>query len=399
MSTKSPTPPRPDTILYTSSALCDSNNTNNNNDIQSINDNEHAIYHLERQLFLRAALQLLDEKEMNNNNANNVDISKHNNTNSNNNTNNNTHLFRGDVLRFGRLKKANRRNAISSMAPRVWKNKIVEIKYGVFYYEDECIITSKINDNNNENICRKSIILSPNTTSCREVKTKGVYENCIFKLETIGGAKRTFLASTPEDRDAWMKAIFTAMPVIPSIRNMTFASTATMVPPTINKRLNSLINFKGNKRESGRLAFKHIGDSPDLLSLTSTTSLPGPAATYARDITHFCTEQARIVAAENADDYRKAVLALRELNTTIKVPVFFVKVCILLYYTVDTHIYYRYTCILYVCIYYAYTYTLNTHIFYFHIYYTSCLYCHFSFVYYIILMVIILTLLEYPCAY
>ena len=393
MSTKSPTPPRPDTILYTSSALFDSNTTTNN-DIQSINDNEHAIYHLERQLFLRAALQLLDEKEMNNNNANNVDISKHNTTNNNNNnTNNITHLFRGDVLRFGRLKKANRRNAISSMAPRVWKNKIVEIKYGVFYYEDECNITTnnRITDNNNDNICRKSIILSPNTTSCREVKTKGVYENCIFKLETIGGAKRTFLASTPEDRDAWMKAIFTAMPVIPSIRNMTFASTATMVPPTINKRLNSLINFKGNKRESGRLAFKHIGDSPDLLTLTSTTSLPGPAATYAHDITHFCTEQARIVAAENADDYRKAVLALRELNTTIKVPVFFVKVCIIIPYFTDvftTHI--LYTCILYIHLYYVYTYTILPH-------YTIRAVLHI--LYYLILMVIILTLLEYPCAY
>jgi hypothetical protein len=267
-----------------------------------VEDRENIIQ-VERQMFLKAALQLLDERDQS------LSI-----------TPNSGRTFRSDVIRCGRLKKANRRNALTSMAPRVWKNKIVEIKYGIFYYEDECISKADLV----ENIWRKSIVLSAHSTTCREVKVKGVHEGCIFQLSTAGGAKRTFLASTPADCEAWMKAIFTAMPAILSARP-SWNQLSSPDKNDVKKRTKSFTFFK-RQTSKGKGSGKDDGGSMDALMISSLTSLPGPAAKYAQDIVYFCTEQSKMANAEKSDEFRKAILNLRESNARIRIPVFFVKV-------------------------------------------------------------------------
>jgi hypothetical protein len=220
------------------------------------------------------------------------------------------------------------------MAPRVWKSKVVEIKYGIFYYEDETISKSDFIDN----VWRKSIPLSASTTTCREVKVKGANANCIFQLSTTGGSKRTFLASSQVDRDAWIQAIHTAMSYSPNqasahtplLSPITtgVAAVAAAVEKTLDKK-GSFSLFKGPKQRSravGDSAWLTLPEASDLLALHSTSSLPGPAAKFAQDVAAYCAEQAKFTAAATAEDFQLAVHSLRDQRLSIRVPVFFVKV-------------------------------------------------------------------------
>lgn len=292
------------------------------------------IYLIERQLFLRAALQLLDERDS---------LLQNGASSSHNASSSSRTAFRSDVIRFGRLKKANKRNALSSMAPRVWKSKVVEIKYGIFYYEDEAISKSDFIDN----VWRKSIPLSASTTTCREVKGKGANANCIFQLSTTGGSKRTFLASSQTDRDAWIQAIYTAMSSCPSQASSTpVAAVAASVEKSLDKK-GSFSLFKGATKQRiraiGDSAWLTLPEATDLLALQSTSSLPGPAAKFAQDVTAYCAEQTKFTAAATAEDFQQAVHNLRDQRLSIRVPVFFVKVsfmpikvhCNCLYNSVD----------------------------------------------------------------
>ena len=274
-------------------------------------EKQRAIYLVERQLFLRAALQLLDERE----NGTTFNAS---NTIGDNST---KYSFRSDVIRFGKLKKANRRNALTTFSPLVWKSKVVEIKYGVFYYEDEVVSKNDFV----ENVWRKSIILSPHSTSCREVKVQGTHANCVFRLQTEGGVKRTFLASSPSDRDAWMKAIYTAMPNILSPRTLTLNNSNDKA---LGKKKNSFKLFK-TKEQKNNIDSISKEEGFNLLMSSSQTSLPGPAAKYSNDILFFCKEQEKFMLASSEEEYKNVVYSLREINATLHIPVFFVKVNLL----------------------------------------------------------------------
>lgn len=299
---------------------------------KSVNPDEN-IFLVERQLFLRAALQLLDERE--NLISNELANSSANRT-----------PFRSEVIRVGLLGKANRRNALTSVAPRVWKNKVVEIKYGMFYYEDECFSkTDQI-----ENVWRKSIPLAYNFTTCREVVVKGTHEDCIFQLATTGGVKRTFLASNPEDRDAWMKAIYVAMAHsflhrnpswgtaafggVLGGSNLTSGNTTTaslglsvIDNKVIDKKKSFVDIFTGGRRAvADNLAWLQNPESMALLMVTSQTSFPGPAAKYAQEVSQFCTEQAKFAASTTPEEFLQTVQVMRDNNIAVRVPVFFVKV-------------------------------------------------------------------------
>jgi hypothetical protein len=168
-------------------------------------------------------------------------------------------------------------------------------------------------------------MLSAHSTTCKEVRVKGVHENCVFQLSAEGGAKRTFLASTPQDRDAWMKAIFTAMILIPSSVSETGDSTA----PSEGKRT-SFNFFKGRNPKVNQQSHNKSSESLELLLYSSPSSLPGPAAKYAQDISVFCLEQSRFAMTESADGFKNLLMSLRESCTSIRIPVFFVKVIIII---------------------------------------------------------------------
>lgn len=130
----------------------------------------------EHRMFCRATLSLIAQVEADTNNPN--------------------------VIRMGRLKKASRR------IKGLWKQKSVEIRRGVFSYYDE------VNGKSSSRVTRKDIPLRGSLCVCRAVKMRSVISSssgAMFELRMEGGGRRLWMATSREDRAAWVEAIRHAM--------------------------------------------------------------------------------------------------------------------------------------------------------------------------------------------
>ncbi|EJK74081.1 hypothetical protein THAOC_04263 [Thalassiosira oceanica] len=105
-----------------------------------------------------------------------------------------------DVIRMGRLKKSSRR-----IIKGRWKQKFVEIRRGMFSYYEEGKSGSRIT--------RKDIPLSGSLCS---VIPSSSSSGVVFELRVKGGGKRLWMATSREDRAAWVEAIRRAMAGPPS---------------------------------------------------------------------------------------------------------------------------------------------------------------------------------------
>lgn len=126
----------------------------------------------EREIFLRSALELLDER------------------------NKKSHEFRETIYRIGILRKAARHGS-------KWKPKLVEIEHGSFSYYDQGY------DKKTES--KKKIQLSSEKCQCRPLKLRCENGDCVFELSVVGGTRRIWQANSSSDRDAWIQAINVAM--------------------------------------------------------------------------------------------------------------------------------------------------------------------------------------------
>ncbi|KAL7571738.1 hypothetical protein ACA910_002837 [Epithemia clementina (nom. ined.)] len=134
---------------------------------------------MEHQIFLRAALTLLKERDLRAPTLGMMDPM---------------------VLKSGPLKKA------SHLMNGVWKVKYVEIRRGSFTYYENAI--------NDGEILRKNIPLQAHNCSCRAVRLhkkalKFTPRGAILELEAAG-TKRLWLATSREERQNWLNAIHTA---------------------------------------------------------------------------------------------------------------------------------------------------------------------------------------------
>jgi hypothetical protein len=183
-----------------------------------------AIVSREREMFLRAALQLLDQRESGGVGGNREGGADAVST-----------ARRGampksdtnDTIRVGMLKKYTMGSFVKGTASLSyhWVNKYIELRHGAFTYseQDQSMLYNLIGANFN-----KSIKLTVDTCYCRPVTLSEADEgdrgslaaadqdsadldDCVFEISLKGGAQRLWLADSRRDRDAWVRSVNTAM--------------------------------------------------------------------------------------------------------------------------------------------------------------------------------------------
>lgn len=146
---------------------------------------------MEHRIFLNAALNLLNEKDSTA-----------------------TELGMRDpiILKAGSLKKA------SQVMNGVWKVKYVEVRRGMFSYYEKNTVSSTDDDRQGELLLRKNIPLEASICTCRAVKLHQKALNfspggAIFELASSNSStiRRLWMATSREERQAWIQAINNAM--------------------------------------------------------------------------------------------------------------------------------------------------------------------------------------------
>lgn len=133
----------------------------------------------EREIFLRAALQLLDHRE------HQTAPKKHSNK---RNVNDSNEEDMADVIRCGSIRKLHRYSSISI----TWKKKFAELRHGLFSYENESKKWfSKSGRTSNRK--KKAIVLSSQFCKCKPVLWKGIYARCVFEITTTGSHTSLFV--------------------------------------------------------------------------------------------------------------------------------------------------------------------------------------------------------------
>ena len=174
--------------------------TSENNDPYLQNPEAQAMTRnlaMEHRIFLRAILDLLAERDQ--------------------------HAICGLIhdprtIKIGSLKKASRR------IKGLWKTKYVEIRKGLFSYFDDRGKRRRGPDEPADKLggdrlsLRKDIPLRSSSCTCRAVKICSINirpirfgNGAVFELRIQGGSRRLWMASTRDDRRAWIQAIHNAM--------------------------------------------------------------------------------------------------------------------------------------------------------------------------------------------
>ena len=271
----------------------------------------------EKTIFLRAALQLLDEE-------NNAALAKYKMPPCEDNHEklraiyNTADFFRGkgkmsvsqgiadrvpreDNIRFGWLKKASKGGTFASVSS-VWKAKFVELRHGYFCYEDDFSGTRKG--------ATKNIPLSMDLCYCQVIKMREKDGDCVFELSMRGGSRRIWQAASIRDRDAWIHAINMAMAKSPQ----------RFLEPSRDSLTNASKNSMRTLLEQSVCTVRNHS------SFSSPTSSDGAAAPYAAEISRYCAIMHVIKSVECVESYRRIIDQLRGVELSLTVPVFFVKV-------------------------------------------------------------------------
>jgi len=139
---------------------------------------------IERKIYLRAALKLLDQRDQSM-------IEKQANRRQRDGST-------SDIIKYGTLKKSS-----GGAVARVWKEKYVELRHGSFSYEDY----SGWGDTYN---C-KTIKLVVKKVKCHTIKSGPMMGRFVFGISDIEGQKRFWMADSAEEMQSWVNAIKTAM--------------------------------------------------------------------------------------------------------------------------------------------------------------------------------------------
>ncbi len=180
-----------------------------------------AVVSREREMFLRAALQLLDQRESGSGDnevlsgeTRRPKVKPHEGDNEN------------DTIRIGPLKKYSKGSLLKGTGGLAyhWIDKYIELRHGSFAYyeEDHSSLFELISGASNS----KVIKLSVDTCYCKPVKLSDKddqpphafvqedsadLDDCVFELSIKGGQQRLWRASSRRERDNWVRSINTAM--------------------------------------------------------------------------------------------------------------------------------------------------------------------------------------------
>lgn len=344
----------------------------------------------EREIFLKATLQLLDLQDCNlsirsrhhtNNshgsNAFNSSTTKHqkevisssshainhasshHGTHSHSTSNSNHHddNNRYDVIRLGFLKKA-RSGAFSagSTSNFTWKRKYVELRHGVLTYDDYTgvgpLTVEDLTISDQSNIStRRTIPLSVDHTTCRvyENPNANFQDDRIFEIAIDNGPRRIWMASSASECQEWIRAIHSAMLGISFSKSMNSANVLASIlgnhsdnsysyqshQSDNNSGANSATNHskQDDSKENSGNKLKHINSHQDLVNCSddrnihSWLSIDGAAAPYAHNMSQFLTFQQEFNASYITESsYRKLLQTMFEEKVEITIPVLFIKV-------------------------------------------------------------------------
>lgn len=240
----------------------DTGNNNNSRDLDSVQ-----VISLEREIFLKAILQLLDQRDTNVEAAR-FSKSRVNESNS-------------DIIKSGIIKKA------TGNSLYLWKEKFVVLRHGEFTYEDDVGWGDAHK--------KKSVQLTVDQCSCRAFKLKAADGNLVFELTDTSGRRRLWLASTVLERDSWVRAI-----------NAAIVGSAGDFNVEEDPLLGGIPSLK-----SQLIATPHLHQEG------------GNTAPYATEIYHFNKIRTAISFMISAEDYQQHITRLSDKQLTV--PVFYVK--------------------------------------------------------------------------
>lgn len=287
----------------------------------------------EKSIFLRAALQLLDEensaavlkcsKALSDDNIHEKQRATYNTSDFFRSSKGKTthpqaqgtcllnRVFREDNIRYGWLKKASKGGTFAPVSS-VWKAKFVELRHGFFCYEDDFSGTKRTFP------VKKNIPLSMDMCYCQVTKTCEKDGDCVFELSMRGGIRRMWQAASVRDRDAWVMSINASMTKSPQRflePSKEYLSSKNSMKNLLEQSMNSTGTGTGtvNSHDSG-------------ICFSSMTSRDGAAAPYADEISRYSAVMHVIKSVESVESYRHIIDQLRGIQLKITIPVFFVKV-------------------------------------------------------------------------
>lgn len=231
-------------------------------------DSIHTIS-LEREIFLKAILQLLDQRDTN------VEAARY--------TKNGINESNSDIIKSGIIRKA------TGNSLYLWKEKFVVLRHGEFTYEDDVGWGDAHK--------RKAVHLTVDQCSCRAFKLKSADGNLVFELTDISGKRRLWMASTVMERDSWVRAINTA--IIGSAGDF---------------------NIEEDQYLSGIPCSKS-----QLIATPHLHQEGGNTAPYSTEIYNFNSIRTAISSMISAEDYQQHVTRLAYKQLTV--PVFYVQEC------------------------------------------------------------------------
>lgn len=273
-------------------------------------NSELKIISKEREIFLKAALQLLDKEEKALRTGTPISSAVTSKPKAKNIRNSD---IDHDIIRYGILKKASHTGPFSALTPQ-WRKKYVELRHGQFGYEEGP--SGWKGDTSGKN--KKIIPLSVGGCQCRPFKIRSPKGDCVFELTLYGGSRRLWMARSEKERNAWVEAIHAAM--IGSGGNVLGLSPTSVVPFS---RYAFGVSYDVDSST-------HSLDSRASLSndqkLSRFESWEGPAAIFALDISKYYTVQSAVRDVSDRWDYKIILERLYQNNVEITVPVFYVRV-------------------------------------------------------------------------
>ena len=266
----------------------------------------------EREIFLRAAIQLLDKSAQKIPPNNSFAVTQ-------------SHIdVVQDSFRYGVLRKATRAGSLVGIAKRtltpVWTSKLVFLRYGIFCYSDQ------LEDRSTK---RKVIELSSNRCYCRPITLPCTDENRVFELTEYGGARRLWLTSSERERDEWVAAIRASM-----TRNVNTEADGDNTNIKLDFDLSQLQapplgEYSSNPCCGQTELSSNYQDSSSNSSSTTTTAettVVGAAAWYTADICIYHTLKRVFENMQSPDEFVQVVDKMRDGGISLRMPVFYIKV-------------------------------------------------------------------------
>lgn len=245
-----------------------------------------------------------------------------------------------DVIRFGFLKKASRSGTFGSSNPS-WKNKHVVLRHGNFIYCDEPNLSGfrwgNFDSNSQHNKNEKVIPLVMGSFRCRAFKLRDSNGNCVFEVTLSGGARRLWMAPSEYERDVWIDAIqnatagnFTEFYGSIDSPEGTYLSPQSVARLGLglgsNGALPMLLNSFTQSKASDRSNSQHDDDDTESVAQVGcTASWDGQASTYAADIAKFHSIQSYVSKIDNISTYKAFIDKLHICKMELCLPIFFLK--------------------------------------------------------------------------